>query len=505
MSRTARLLVGLAALSLVMHLVTVAISPYGIHRDEFLYMAMGEHLRLWRMDFPPGIAIVSRVMRGLLGDGLLAVRLAPALAGAALVLLAGLTAREMGGGRGAQLLAALAILLNPLFVRAAALFQPVVFDQLAWTVALYALMRLGREDRPRWWLLLGAAGGIGLLFKFSIGFIGVGVLAALLLGPLRRSLLTRWPYVALGLALLLGSPAIVGQVRLGYPVVGQLGDLQQTQLERVGPVEFLTGHLLYGPATLLGLAGLAALLAWRPLRPYRGVGIACLASVALLLLFHGKPYYGGPIYPVLVAAGAVAIGGVASGRTGTLLRGASAAALILYGLLVLPLGLPVLAPPAMARYAAALGVTEATETNSGEVLELPQDYADMLGWEEQVRTIAGVYRSLTPEQQRAAVIVAGNYGEAGAIDYYGPRHGLPKAVSAAGSYWFFGPGSRTGEVVIAVGVPRDSLVPVFDSVRTAAVSRQRWVVPEEREVPVQLAFGIRAPLQAIWPSLAGRN
>ena len=505
MSGRARLVVGLAALSLGMHLVTAAITPYGIHRDEFLYMAMGEHLRLWRMDFPPGIAIVSRLARGILGDGLLAIRLFPALAGAALVVLAGLIAREMGGGRTAQLLAALAILLNPLFVRAAALFQPVVFDQLAWTVALYALARLGREERPRWWLVLGAAGGVGLLFKFSIGFIGLGVLAALLLTPLRRSLLTRWPYAALGLALLIGSPAVVGQVRLGFPVVGQVGDLQQTQLERVGPGEFLMGHVLYGPATLLGLAGLVALLAWRPLRPYRAVGVAALTAVALLLVLRGKPYYAGPIYPALVAAGAVLVGAGASRPVRTLVRGGTAAALVVYGVLVLPLGLPIIAPPAMARYAAALGVTEATETNSGEVLELPQDYADMLGWEEQVRMVAAVHSALTPEQQGRAVIVAGNYGEAGAIDYYGPRLGLPRAVSPVGSYWFFGPGDRRGDLVIAVGIPRDSLLPVFDSVRTVAVSRQRWVVPEEREVPIHLAFGIRAALQEIWPSLEGRN
>ena len=505
MSGTARLLVGLAALSIGLHLVTVAITPYGIHRDEFLYMAMGEHLRLWRMDFPPGIAIVSRVMRGVLGDSLLTIRVVPAIAGAALVFLAGSIARELGGGRAAQLLAALAILLNPLFVRAAALFQPVVFDQLAWTVALYALVRLGREDRPRWWLLLGAAGGIGLLFKFSIGFIGVGVLAALLLTPLRRSLRGRWPYAALGVALLLGAPSIVGQLRLGFPVVGQLGDLRQTQLERVGPAEFLTGHLLYGPATVLGLAGLVALLLWRPLRPYRAAGVACLAAVALLLVFHGKPYYGGPIYPALVAAGAVALGGIAPRAARMVLRSAVAAAILIYGIAVLPLGLPLLPPAAMARYASALGVTEATQTNRGEVLELPQDYADMLGWEEQVRTVAGVYGALSPEQQAQAVIFAENYGRAGAIDYYGPRYGLPPAISAAGTYWFFGPGPRRGDVFISVGVPRDSLVPIFDSVRTVAVSREPWVVPEEREVPIHVGVGIRVPLQQVWPSLAGRN
>jgi hypothetical protein len=187
------------------------------------------------------------------------------------------------------------------------------------------------------------------------------------------------------------------------------------------------------------------------------------------------------------------------------LTAGTAAALVVYGLAVLPLGLPILKPPAMAAYARALGVTEATETNSGEQLELPQDYADMLGWEEQVQAVAEVYRSLTPGQQAQAVILAGNYGEAGAIDYFGPRYGLPRPVSPVGTYWFFGPGDRRGDVVIAVGVPRDSLLPVFETVRTAAVSRQPWVVPEEREVPIQLALGARISLQEIWPSLAGRN
>jgi hypothetical protein len=370
---------------------------------------------------------------------------------------------------------------------------------------LYALARLGRDERPKWWILLGIAGGIGLLFKFSIGFVGIGVLAALLLTPLRRSLLGPWPYVALAIALLLGSPSIVGQIRLGFPVGGQMGDLQATQLERVGPGDFLFGHLLYGPASLLGIAGLAALLFWRPLRPFRAVGVACLAAVGVLLIFHGKPYYGGPIYPALVAAGAVAMGGLARPGLLTALTAGTAAALVLYGVLVLPLGLPVLKPAAMAAYARALGVTEATETNSGEQLELPQDYADMLGWEEQVRTVAEVYRSLTPAEQAEAVILAGNYGEAGALDYYGPRYGLPSPISPVGTYWFFGPGERRGDVVIAVGVPRDSLLPVFESVRTAAVSRQPWVVPEEREVPVHLALRPRISLQEIWPSLSGRN
>ena len=145
----------LAGVKLLLHLLVNATTVYGFHRDELLYLAMGQHLRLWRMDFPPGIALLAKAVRAVLGDSLLAIRTLPALAGTALLVLAALIARELGGNRWAQALAGLGVLASPLFLRSANLFQPVVFDQLAWTGALYALVHLCREPRPRWWLVLG--------------------------------------------------------------------------------------------------------------------------------------------------------------------------------------------------------------------------------------------------------------------------------------------------------------------------------------------------------------
>lgn len=497
-----------AATKLALHFLATAVTPYGIHRDEFLYLAMGRHLRLWGMDFPPLIALLAESARGIFGDTLFAVRFFPALAGAALVVLAALIARELGGGRFAQATAMLAVLLGPLFLRASALFQPVVLDQLWWTLGLYALARIGKASRPgegrAWWVLLGVAGGLGLLTKFSILFFGVGVLAALFLSPLRPALRTPWPYVAVGIALLLGSPSIVGQVRLGFPVVGQMHDLRSAQLQRVGALDFLGGQLLMGPAVLLALAGVAYLLQADRAWPYRAVGWSCLVSFLVLLALQGKAYYVGPVYPALFAAGATALEAL-PGVAGSVLRPLSAVLVAAFGVLVLPFGLPVVPPPQMARYAAALGITSAVTTNRGEVLPLPQDYADMLGWEEQVAAVARVYHALPPEQRARAVVLASNYGEAGAIDFYGPRHGLPQAVCACGSYWFFGPGTEPGEVAVSLGSPAEDLVPFYRSVHLAATVDPEWVVPEERNNPVVVAEGPYRTLQQVWPSLAGRN
>ena len=244
-------------LVIVMHVVVNLVTPYEVHRDEFLYMAMGQHLRLWRMDFPPGLALVSLLERGLLGDSLAAIRFLPAVASGAVALVAALVARELGGRRFAQWSAALLAVVSPFALRSGGLFQPVVFDTLWWTLGLYALVRLCADESDAavrtWWIAYGVACGIGLLFKFSILFFGAATFAALLATRRRRDLLTPWPWVAFLITIALGSPSIVGQIRLGYPVVGQMATLQRTQLVHVGLADFVVAQpMLIGVGLLLG-------------------------------------------------------------------------------------------------------------------------------------------------------------------------------------------------------------------------------------------------------------
>ena len=499
-----RAVAGLAALKLGLHLAVNAATPYGLHRDELLYLAMGRHLRLWTMDFPPAIALLSNAVRATLGDALWAVRLVPAVAGTMLLVLAALAARELGGGRWAQIIAALGVLGSPLFLRSANLFQPVVLDQLAWTVTLFALIRLCRQPTPAWWMAVGAALGLGLLAKFSAAFAGLAVLLALVASR-REWLRSPWPWAAGLVALALGSPSLVGQIRLDFPILAQMDDLRRSQLERVTPFGFLLGQILWGPATLVGLGGLAGLIFDPALRPFRVVAWTCVFAFLLLIALHGKSYYIGPIYPVLIAAGGVELERVRHARLGPVLRWGTVTALVLFMAVILPLGVPILPPATMAGYARAIGAEDALRTNTGEMNRLPQDYADMIGWEEQVRAVAGVYRSLAQADRARTVLIAANYGEAGALDFFGPRYGLPRVVSPAGSFWFFGPGDRPGEVVITIGVPRAELEQVFGAVRQAARIRSPWSVEEERELTIYVARSPRRTLQRIWPSLAGMN
>ena len=277
----------LIAVKLMSHVVTAFITPYEFHRDELLYYSMGTHLRLFEMDFPPFIALVSEALRHTVGVSVPSYRITPALFGIGVMLLAVLIARELGGGSRAQVLTAIAVLFNPLFLRTASLFQPVVFDQLWWLLGFWALLRLVNTEDQRWWIVLGLAGGLGLLSKFSILFFGLAVFVGLLLGTRRKAFLGPWPWVAVGIALLIGSPSVMGQIRLDWPVFEQMSGLREGQLSRITLGEHLIEQAIWGPQIFLAIAGLLALLVAPCLKRYRLIGWIALAGLVLFLsLFH---------------------------------------------------------------------------------------------------------------------------------------------------------------------------------------------------------------------------
>jgi hypothetical protein len=244
------------------------------------------------------------------------------------------------------------------------------------------------------------------------------------------------------------------------------------------------------------------------MRAYRSVGWTCIGAFVLLLVLHGKSYYIGPIWPTLFAAGAVLFERWSEHRAMAValtLRAVAAVLLVATGAFGAPLELPIFSKEYTAGFAQRMGLGGTTRTNQGMALRLPQDYADMLGWPELVNAVAHVYDSLPPEKRAQVVLVGENYGEAGAMELYGPKLGLPRVVSAAGSFWFFGPGEKPGTVVISLGVTQHDLEQFFGTVTYAGKVLNDWGVPEERDVSIYVGENPKETLQQVWPKLAGRN
>ncbi len=493
--------VALAIAFVLLHWGIDAITVYGVHRDELLYVAMGHHFTLWRMDGPPAIAAIARLSTTLFGSNVLGLRILPPIAGATIIVIVAHAARVYGGGAFPAFLAALAVALSPMFLGSSNLLQPVIFDQLWWTAVLYTVTRIaasGFEDVTAWWVALGIAAGLGILTKFVIGVLFVSLAVAALVTGTWRRLPLRGVAIACVLAVVIGSPSVVGQVRLDFPIVGQLTELHTSQLTHITAVDWLQRMVFLAPTSLLAVAGAVALLRSPT---YRVVGACCVIAFFTILLLHGKFYYAQPIFPMLWAAGAASLDRVHE-RWRAWLRPIAVLALAADALLLFPFALPVLPPAAMMRYAATLGVRE--HTDKGEAVRLPSDFADMLGWPNQVTAVAEVYDTIPAEERRRTVLLAQNYGEAAAIDFYGSRYGLPHALTNQGTYYLYGPGDRSGTTAVAIGIPRDFLARNYDSVALAGRVDTPDAVPEEAHLEIFLCRGGRQTIQALWPQLAGR-
>ena len=486
---------------LVLHLATHR--GYGMFRDEYYYLACSENLAWGYVDHPPLSVALLAGARAVFGDSLLAVRLLPAIAGALTVLLVGLIARGLGGGRFAQSLAMLAALVAPIYLGLDHFFSMNAFDLLVWAAAAWLLVRILRGADPRLWLVLGAVLGLGLLNKISVLWLGFGLAVGLLGTGMRRTLRTPWPWAAAAISGLLFLPHLLWQVRHGWPTLEFVRNATGEKMVDVQPLEFLGSQVtMMNPATLpLWLAGLAWLLFGRKGRPFRLLGVVYLAVFALLVLSGtSRAGYLAPAYTWLLAAGGVAAEmGFERARV-PWARWAAGVVLAAAGVVLAPFALPVLPVETYIAYARSMGVEPSTEERK-ELSDLPQHYADMHGWEEIVRTVAEVFDGLSPEEQAKAAIFTYNYGDAGAIDRLGRPLGLPRAISGHNSYWLWGPRDRTGEVLIVLGNTRENLLRRFEQVELGATVECFHCMPYENHRPVWICRDIDRPLNEVWADL----
>jgi dolichyl-phosphate-mannose-protein mannosyltransferase len=494
----------IAAATLALHLLTAG--RYGIFRDELYYLACSQHLAAGYVDQPPLIAIIAWFVRHVLGDSLLAIRLLPALAGAATVWLSGRLAREMGGGRVAQALAALGILFAPIYLVLDHWLTMNAFEPVLWMGAAWCVLRAINTGNQHYWFWLGVIVGLGLENKYSMAFFTLGVLVGVLATPERRVLKSRWVWLGALAALAIFLPNFIWLVRHNFPFLELMHNIRQSHRDIVrGPVAFIADQaMIMGPLLFpLWAAGVAWLFFSRNGRRYRVLGWTYLAVLVIFIVLKGKNYYLAPAYPMLFAAGGIAFERVTQARW-RWLRPAYFVLILILGIASLPLSVPILSPEAFLHYQKASGLepVKAENQNNGP---LPQYFADEFGWEEMVRRVAAVYNSLPPEERaRTAIFASGGYGEAAAIDFFGPKYGLPKALSGHQSYWYWGPQNYDGSSVIVLGSDGTgdrehfASVEVRGEVQNPYSRRDEWF-------PILLCRGLKVNLQTAWPELKHWN
>jgi hypothetical protein len=499
-------LLALAAVKLALHLATA--NRYGYFRDELYFLDCGRNLDWGYVDTAPLVGLYAKVAL-LLGGSLFALRAIVAFVGAAVVVITGLLARELGGRRFAQGFAALCILLAPIHLAEDTLMSMNAFEPLFWMGCVFALIRIVRTGDSRWWVAFGVFAGLGIENKHSTLFFGAAVVLALLVSPERRELARKWIWLGGAIALLLFLPNLRWQIVHGFPTLEDLQNVKRSGKNVVlSPVEFVWQQIQFlHPALLLVWGGgLVSLLVGR-LRRVRVLGWIYIFLLALMILGKAKNYYLAPIYPMLFAAGAVAFEGFLERRAWSAGRlwpkAASAALVVLVAAPFVPAVLPILPPAELLEYQRRVGAApQKTEVRHEGPLE--QRFGDQFGWPELVDDVAKAWLALPPDVRAHTGIFASNYGEAGALHLFGPAKGLPWASCAHQNHYFWGPPDPSPENLIWLQWSPESIARRCRSVEKVGEHSHPWGMAEENRA-IYLCRGLNRPLQELWPGLKHWN
>ena len=476
---------------------------YGYFVDELYYLACSHHLAWGYVDQAPLIAVITWLERVTLGDSLHSLRFLPAVAAGLKVLLTGLIARELGARAYAQALACVAVIVAPVYLGLDNLLTMNTFEPVFWMGCALIAIKIIKGGDQRLWLLYGLVAGVGIENKHSMILFGFAFFAALLLTSERRYL--RHPWIWLGglIALLCFLPNLVWEIHGNFPTVELLRNVHRSgRNTALGPIMFVLQQMLimHPLAAPLWLAGLWYYFRDSEGRCLRVLGWTYVILLLLMLVMSGRIYYPAPAYPMLFASGGVAFQRSVEQKSWQWAKPTYAAVLVLTGILLAPFGyFPILPVRAYIDYAKALHF-EPPRIENHAMGPLPQIYADQFGWKEMAEAVASAYSKLSPEDQRNCAIFGQNYGQAGAIDFFGAKLGLPNALSGHQSYYDWGPRGYTGECVIVMDDRPERLSQLFDRYEKVATVYHPYSMPYQH-FDVYLCHGLHEPLEKLWPEL----
>ena len=479
----------LASALLLLHCLTNG--RYGFHRDELATLDDARHLAWGYVGYPPLTPLLGRLALELFGPSLVGVRFFSALAMSCAMVLAGLMARELGGSRSAQLVTSLAVAIAPLSLVQGALFQYVSFDYLWWVLTAYLSLRLAKSGDPRWWLGIGAAIGLGMMTRYTMAFLVAGIAVGVLATGARRHLASPWLWSGVALSLLVFLPNLLWQVRHDFVSLDHLRAIHARDVRIGRTAGFLSEQLRVpaNPVTIpFWIAGLGFYFLMPAGRSYRMLGWMYVVPFFLFLVMQGRSYYLAPAYPMLIAAGVVVWEQWLSclrTRTARLVKAATCGALAVGGVTLAAVMLP-LAPVNSGLWKVSSGVHD--------------NFVEEIGWQDLVAEVAAIYAALPAEQKPDTRVLAGNYGEAGAIDLYGPAYDIPPVISGINSYRLRGFGQPPPQTVIVLGFAPQELRQLFVSCYLAGRITNRYGVENEETRIHPEIFVCRTP-RVSWPVL----
>jgi 4-amino-4-deoxy-L-arabinose transferase-like glycosyltransferase len=500
-----RLLAALSALPLVLYVASTLNGSYGYFIDEFYYIACAKRLAFGYVDHPPLAPLILAGARSVLGDSLLGIRVPAFLAASATVWVTGLLVWRLGGRRFATTLAGLAVGFAPILLAMSGFFSTNAFEPLLWSLTVLMLVRIEQTRESRLWIVVGLLVGLAFENKHTVvmyvGALGAGVL----LTPTRRVLADRWLWMGAAVALLIALPNIAWQIASGWPSLEFYHNAQVLKNEPSPPLQSLMMQgLVVNPLALpVWLIGLGYLLFARDARPFRFLGVMFVVLLVIHVLSQtSRPDRTAAAYPMLLATGAVVIERWLSGLEGRARTIAQIARVAIPGLILAvnlalaPVVLPLLSPPALARFVDALGLNFTAER--GKTSAIPQLLADRTGWESFVAEVERVFLSLPAADRASVVIYAPSYGHAGSLELLGSWRGLPAVISGHNTYWHWSVGRTDSHVLIAVDADPDVLRRLFAEVWQAGRVRCDYCMSWRSDMTVWVARGPKEPLSTVW-------